>query len=423
VTLGYDASEGRSGVVTESSFEGGVFSPELEDRRSTGRIEITDGNLIVTTRSGESVSLPLAGISVELGGASGKMIFCRHAAHEGVTIYSEAPGFFDGLWAVGNDGLRAQLHTLWEKRKRAKWNIAGWIGAGLLIIMMTYYALAALATAATVVIPYSVDESIGEFARDQMGAKELGGPVVDAPEARAAIATIIDALEKHKSLEDATFEIRIVRSELVNAFALPGGYITVFTGLIEKASTYEELAAVLAHEISHVTLRHGTTRIVQSVGVVVLLQLVFGDVGGLAGLAEELFTMAAINGYSRDHESDADEEGVRMMHEAGIDPSGAARFFEMLKNSEGSGELSQAMSWVSTHPEHGDRIAAIEAQIELLGPVRERDLLIDWQAVQASLTKAVEVDADAADSSETQEKTEDDPAKQENTTELDSVEE
>lgn len=370
---------------------------------------IEDRQLTAQTRQDLQVSLPLAGLSVELGGASGKMIFCRHTGHEGVTLYSEAPGFFDALWAAGNDGLRAQLHTLWEKRKRGKWRIAGWIGAGLLILMMTYYALAALATAATVVIPYSVDESIGEFARDQMGSKELGGPVIDAPEAHAAIATIIDALDKHKALEDATFEVRIVRSELVNAFALPGGYITVFTGLIEKAGSYEELAAVLAHEISHVTLRHGTTRIVQSVGVVVLLQLAFGDVGGLAGLAEELFTMAAINGYSRDHESDADEEGVRMMHLAGIDPSGAARFFEMLKNTEGSGNLGQAMSWVSTHPEHGDRIEAIEAQIELLGPVRERDLLIDWRAVQGSLAKAVEIKPDTEHPDDPQEKREEQP--------------
>ena len=109
-----------------------------------------------------------------------------------------------------------------------------------------------------------------------------------------------------------------------------------------------------------------------------------------------------------------------MMHEAGIDPSGAARFFEMLKESEGTGELSEAMSWVSTHPEHSDRIAAIEAQIELLGPVRERDLFIDWKAVQESLSKAVEVKDSTSESSERPDKNEDEQADNEKAGEPDS---
>ena len=374
--------------MTETSFAGGVFSPELEDRRSPGSIELVDGKLVITTRSDATVTLPLIGARIEVGGASGKMVFCRHPQHEGVTIYSESPGFVDALWAAGDEGIRAQLRALWEKRKRARWGIAGWVGAGLVAVMVTYYSLAALAGLATVVIPYSVDESIGEFAHEQMGPKELGGAVVEAPEAEQAIAKIIDALKPHLAIEDATFDIQIVRSDMVNAFALPGGYITVFTGLIEKSGTYEELAAVLAHEIAHVTLRHGTTRIVESIGVVVVLQLVFGDVGGLAGLAEELFTMAAINGYSRGHESEADEEGVRMLHEAGINPAGAARFFQTLKDSESGNELAGALSWVSTHPAHGERIEAIEEHIEELGETRERDLHIDWAAVQESLKTA-----------------------------------
>ena len=82
-----------------------------------------------------------------------------------------------------------------------------------------------------------------------------------------------------------------------------------------------------------------------------------------------------------------------MMHEAGIDPSGAARFFETLKASESGTELTGALSWVSTHPEHSERIEAIEELIEELGGTRERDLHIDWPAVQESLSQAKEKDA------------------------------
>ena len=333
------------------------------------------------------LSLPLAGMSLELGGASGKIIFSRHPAHEDTTIYSEAAGYIDAMWAAGDEGVRAQIQGLWASRKRAKHQAIGWIAAGIMTLVIAFYSVGFISEAIVDLIPYSADEAVGEMARDHMGPAQLGGTVIEAPEAERAIRVIVDALDDHLSLEgeEVTFDIRIVRSDMVNAFALPGGYITVLTGLIEKSTSYEELASVLSHEIAHVTMRHGLTRIVESVGIIGGLQLIFGDVGGLVGAAEELFTMAAINGYSRSHESEADEEGVRMMHAAGIDPSASARFFQMLKDEEPGSDLPDALAWVSTHPAHDDRIDAIAEQIELLGPVRERRLDIDWQKVQESL--------------------------------------
>jgi Zn-dependent protease with chaperone function len=374
--------------LSGSGFEGGVFSPAIPEGRARAVLQVESPYLAAVVDESRTERLPMAGTALELGGASGKMLFCRHPAHEGVTFYSEAPGFVDALWAGGDEGIRAQLQALWHRRKRAKWHVAGWAGVGVLALVAAFYTLSALADGAVAVIPYSADEAVGELARDHMGPQQLGGAVIEAPVAEQAIGVIVNALDDHLSLEGVSFEIRVVRSDLVNAFALPGGYITVFTGLIDKSASYEELAAVLAHEIAHVTLRHGITRIVQSLGVVGGLQIVFGDVGGLLGAAEELFTIAAINGYSRGHESEADEEGVRMMHAAGIDPSAAARFFRALKNSEEGSALPDALAWVSTHPDHDERIEAIEAQVSALGPVRERRLDIDWKAVQASLVTA-----------------------------------
>jgi Zn-dependent protease with chaperone function len=383
--------------LSGSGFEGGVFSPAIPDGRARAVLRVEGSSLAAVVDEIRTERLPLAGAALELGGASGKMLFCRHPAHEGVTFYSEAPGFVDALWAGGDEGIRAQIQGLWRGRKRAKWHVAGWSGVGMLVLVGAFYALSALVAGAVAAIPYSADEAVGEMARDHMGPAQLGGPVIKAPMVEKAIGDIVAALDDHLSLEGVSFEIRVVRSDLVNAFALPGGYITVFTGLIDKSATYEELAAVLAHEIAHVTLRHGITRIVESLGVIGGLQIVFGDVGGLLGAAEELFTIAAINGYSRGHESEADEEGVRMMHAAGIDPAAAARFFRALKDSEEGSELPDALAWVSTHPDHDERIAAIEAQVSALGPVRERRLEIDWKAVQASLNTAEDKNEQAKD--------------------------
>ena len=83
-----------------------------------------------------------------------------------------------------------------------------------------------------------------------------------------AIDTIVRRLADHASRTDVTYEVWVVDAPIVNAFALPGGYIVVYTGLIDKAETPEQLAGVIAHEMAHVTKRHGLQRVAQSAGVI-----------------------------------------------------------------------------------------------------------------------------------------------------------
>lgn len=85
-----------------------------------------------------------------------------------------------------------------------------------------------------------------------------------------------------------TFEITVVKSDVVNAFALPGGYIVVFTGLMKKAESAEEVAGVLAHELNHVLQRHGLERIVKQLGFVAVVSIVLGNQQGLGGVMKQL---------------------------------------------------------------------------------------------------------------------------------------
>ena len=117
----------------------------------------------------------------------------------------------------------------------------------------------------------------------------------------------------------APFDLRIqvVDAPQINAFALPGGQIVVYTGLLRKAARPEQVAGVIAHEMAHVTLRHGLRGIAKQVGVLVGVQVLTGD---LSGLAAQVATAAISNAYSRDAEREADAEGARMLAAAGIDP-------------------------------------------------------------------------------------------------------
>jgi predicted Zn-dependent protease len=156
--------------------------------------------------------------------------------------------------------------------------------------------------------------------------------------------------------------------------------MVVFTGLIAEAHEAEQVAGVLAHEMAHASLRHGLHRIGQSLGLATAIHLLLGDTRGLVAAGTELFQLASINSYSRDQENAADEEGVRMLHAAHIDPLALARFFETLKTEDG--DLPDAISWISTHPQHEARIAAIEDQLARLPKCDNQPLEVDWADVQ-----------------------------------------
>nr|MBI3612912.1 M48 family metallopeptidase [Nitrospirota bacterium] len=106
-------------------------------------------------------------------------------------------------------------------------------------------------------IPTEWEQPIGEAARSQFLA---GQTVVKEGPAVAALQEITKRLADAASGNPYKFEVTVVRSDIVNAFALPGGYVVVFTGLLKKAESPEEVAGVLAHELNHVLLRHGLER-------------------------------------------------------------------------------------------------------------------------------------------------------------------
>ena len=209
---------------------------------------------------------------------------------------------------------------------------------------------------------------------------DLEGPELTDPKVVEAIQTMVDRLAPHAALDGLEFDVHVIDSPMVNAFALPGGTIVVFTGLIAESDEPEQVAGVLAHEMAHATLRHGLHRVGQSLGVAAGLHLLLGDTRGVVSAGAQLFQLATINSYSRDQENEADAEGVRMLHEADIDPMAMPRFFEHLRDKEG--DLPGVVSWISTHPQHEDRIAAIKSQVASLPERQYKPIDVDWAEVQ-----------------------------------------
>ena len=162
---------------------------------------------------------------------------------------------------------------------------------------------------------------------------------------------------------------RVVDDPLINAFAVPGGFIYVTRGILAHFDSEAQLAAVIGHEIGHVTARHSAARISQQqlvqagLGIGVMLAPSLADFAGIASAGIGVLFLK----FSRDDERQADDLGFRYMTDIGYDPRGMVDVFEMLTRVSGGAEGGGIPNWLSTHPDPGDRRERIGAAITTSG--------------------------------------------------------
>jgi Zn-dependent protease with chaperone function len=387
--------------VEDADFQGGVFCKELPNGRASANITLDFTSIRARTTGGDEFVLRYGETNLEMGGSSGRMVFCRNA-DKTVTIFCEDKKFPKALENASSGELRAEIERVIGNRKqesRRGWGMF-WIGATVCVLLLIggYFGIKQGAKAAVHSLPFSVDETIGELSQSSMqdGFKE-----VDDPKVVAAIEAIVERLEPYSAIPDVKYQVRVLDSPIMNAYALPGGYITVFTGLIAESESAEEVAGVIAHEMAHVTKRHGLERVTGQLGIVVGIQVLLGDVSGLLALGVELGQYATQNSYSRLQETEADLEGARMLYEANIDPLSVVTLFEDLKAEDPLG----LPAWLSTHPDTQGRIDRLKDYAKTL-PVKEYDTYddIDWADIKSRLEGDKDEDADKNEVSKQEDK-------------------
>lgn len=193
----------------------------------------------------------------------------------------------------------------------------------------------------------------------------------DDPLVEQYINDLGQRLVKVSKRADITYYFRVVDTDVVNAFALPGGYLYVNRGLISTADNESELAGVIGHEIGHVVGRHGAKTLSRQYGLQILTGLVLGqDPSTSRQIAAQFAGIGGTLGmfhYSREAEREADALAVQELYDAGIDPDGVARFFEKLMalHDREPGGLDALFS---THPPSSERVANARADIAQLPP-------------------------------------------------------
>lgn len=218
-----------------------------------------------------------------------------------------------------------------------------------------------LADQLAVMIPPERERQLGESIADEIVAS--GIPALEIPPGVCNDPHGVEALTRMtRRLENAAgahlpLTVRVMDSPVVNAFALPGGQIFLMRGLIENATSPEEVAGVLAHEIGHVVNRDPTRNALRGAASGVVISYVLGDVvGGFAGAA---IVSAVIDArYSRDAEAGADETALAILETAEVSVEPFANFFQRLREAYGDGG-----SFLDSHPQSSAREAMVRAAV------------------------------------------------------------
>jgi beta-barrel assembly-enhancing protease len=231
---------------------------------------------------------------------------------------------------------------------------------------------------------YSLEKEIA-LGKQMAQEVERQAKIVDDPIIAEYVNRIGQNLVRNSDAK-VPFTIKVVDSEEINAFALPGGFFFVNTGILLNADNEAEMAGVMAHEIGHVAARHGTRQATRGelaqIGSIIPLLAV----GGLAGYgiyqASGLLVPMGFLKFSRDAEREADLLGLEYDYMAGYDPQSFVSFFEKLQVQEKKKKHSALAKAFSTHPMNEDRIKRAQEEIGQELPAKD-DYVVDTSDFEA----------------------------------------
>jgi predicted Zn-dependent protease len=309
----------------------------------------------VTPANGAPRLWPYRELRQTQGFYAGEEVRLERGLELGETLLVSDTAFLESLREVAPH-VGGRFHDPGRRAARIRWTVVAAAGVIATAAAIYVWGIPALAALVAPRVPVTWEESVGRAAVSHLAPP---GRRCGDPELARVIDETVRRLTAPGPPSPYTFRVSVVDRPLVNALAVPGGYVVVFRGLLERTATAEELAGVLAHELQHVLQRHATRAVIQDASTGLLLMALTGDVTGpLAYGLQTARTLGDLR-YSRRAEEEADTEGMKMMLAARLDPSGMITFFERIQQEEGP--TPKALTYLSTHPLAADRIGRLKA--------------------------------------------------------------
>jgi len=305
----------------KAEFEGGAFHPHLEKGRASGTVRLTAAAVLFESPKG-GFELPLEGLKVALGGANDRLLFFTHPSWPEATIHTADHAILAHPALAGQKAMAAQVGTVRRKKRVALAVLLSvvFVLAGAILGLILSKDL--LVKAAANSIPVDWEVKLGDKLFDQVSHSKR---LLREPALNTQFAELTTPLVK--GIPDSRFplEFHLIEDPTLNAFAMPGGHVVVHSGLLLAAKSPEEVAGVLAHEIAHVTKRHGFRSVLSSAGLYLLLQFFIGDASSLLATIADNSAFLLDRKFSRDFEREADDAGWNYLVQADIEPGGIDR--------------------------------------------------------------------------------------------------
>jgi Zn-dependent protease with chaperone function len=252
--------------------------------------------------------------------------------------------------------------------RRVSWT--GWLLAALLIMAGPLAARVNIKPGFNTFTP-TQDVELGKEASREV-EKEF--TLVRDTQISDYVSRLGQKLARYAPGEKFPYHFQVIQNKDINAFALPGGPVYIHSAILTSAANEGQLAGVMAHEISHIALRHSTNQASKQMLAQAPLAILGGVLSGGGGLAGQLAQLGIAFGlnsaflkFSRDAERQADQLGAQILYDAGYDPQQMALFFETLEKESGS----RSVEFFSSHPNPGNRRQDVAKLIPSLGPSRQ----------------------------------------------------
>ena len=233
-----------------------------------------------------------------------------------------------------------------------------------------------------VLIPTDSEVEIGKEVVKEVESTEK---VLNNNAVQSYVNTVGQKIAKICDRRDVKYTFKVLDSDEINAFACPGGYIYIYSGLMKIMDNEAQLAAVLAHEVGHVVARHSMKRLQAVYGYSLVMEIALGDkMGKTARTIVDASAGLILQGYGRENEYEADNLGVLYEKKAGYNPNGMVQLFTKFKQMEGN-PPNALQKLLASHPPASDRIGNAKKKIQEVGgtdlPYKETE----YAAIKAQL--------------------------------------
>ena len=398
--------------ATPSEFSGTFYDGKSANKYPV-KLRLTAQQLVLNFPDGHQIQWPYTSLQLSKTNSTGPVRLEHSTSNPDIipeALVIENPDFLREAHRVAPGALGNVWNQPHKRSFRYVLMILALVVLPPLIFAIWVYAIPAMTNAVADRIPTTWEEKLGQDYFQTLFKKSIKEP---DPQVRKALDAISKRLLTAVPDQPYHFRIHVHPSKMVNAMALPGGTIVVFQGLINATETPEELAGVLAHEFQHVLKRHSTRNIIRSEAINLFGMIISGNSDSMTSVILQAGSVLEHLRYSRELETQADAEGMKMMLATHVDPRGMIRVFEKLEEEQhrqlesmkkdkksadsekkDSAEkdskktdkkgitLPEWTSYLSTHPEGNDRVEVLKKLSEH-SVQKPRPLLpgFDWKSM------------------------------------------